>query len=95
MSNLLLRLKPVGTIGVRRFQLARSLNNSSNKDKLKHNQNKEEEREQKLFDKNQERLEKLEHDEDYKDYQQPSQEELKIKGDKARIEQNRPDDGVY
>ncbi|QLG71102.1 hypothetical protein HG535_0B01400 [Zygotorulaspora mrakii] len=52
-----------------------------------------EQKEQKLFDKNKAKLEKMEHHEgsDKRD----SRSKLKKRGDDARIEQNRPDDGVY
>lgn len=61
----------------------------------KSNLSPEEQREQKLFDENKARLEKLEHAKIYDGSQRESCEELKKKGDDARIEQNRPDDGVY
>ncbi|CCF57253.1 hypothetical protein KAFR_0C02600 [Kazachstania africana CBS 2517] len=61
----------------------------------KEHQNAEEMKEQQLFDKNKENLEKMESDYKYSDFQKPTMEELKKKGDDARIEQNRPDDGVY
>lgn len=68
---------------------------SQNKSHLKHDQSKDEVKEQKLFDKNQETLERMEHDSTYNDWKKPDDEKLKKIGDDARIEQNRPDDGVY
>ncbi|CAH1829062.1 unnamed protein product [Saccharomyces cerevisiae] len=53
-----------------------------------------EKKEQGLFDSNKKRLDTLEHGKN-PDYKQPGMEDLKKKGDDARIEQNRPDDGVY
>lgn len=61
----------------------------------KANQNAEEKKEQSLFDQNQAKLDKLEHENGTKDADRGSCEELKKKGDDAQIEQNRPDDGVY
>lgn len=61
----------------------------------KHNLSPDEQREQKLFDENKARLEKLEHDKIYESCGKESFEELKKKGEDAPIEQNRPDDGVY
>lgn len=52
-------------------------------------------KEQKEFDENKEKLEKLEHGDKNTDFKKPSMEELQKRGDDARIEQNRPDDGVY
>lgn len=53
----------------------------------------EEEKEQKLFDRNKAKLDKLEHNEGSS--KRDSKAKLKKRGDDARIEQNRPDDGVY
>lgn len=61
---------------------------------LKNNQDEAEKKEQGLFDTNKKRLDTLEHGKN-PDYKQPGMEDLKKKGDDARIEQNRPDDGVY
>lgn len=62
----------------------------------KQNLNAEEQKEQKLFDDNKAKLDKMEHHtEDGADANRKSCEELKKIGDDARIEQNRPDDGVY
>ncbi|QHS72287.1 Fmp16p [Saccharomyces paradoxus] len=61
---------------------------------LKNNQDEAEKKEQGLFDSNKEKLDTLEHGKN-PDYKQPGMEDLKKKGDDARIEQNRPDDGVY
>lgn len=64
----------------------------------KKNLNAAEQKEQNLFNKNKEKLERLESDatkdrED--DISHPSSEVLQEKGEEARVEQNRPDDGVY
>ncbi|CAI4058046.1 hypothetical protein SKDZ_04G2940 [Saccharomyces kudriavzevii ZP591] len=61
---------------------------------LKDNQDAAEKKEQSLFDSNKKKLNSLEHDKN-PDYKQPGMEDLQKKGDDARIEQNRPDDGVY
>ncbi|CAI4931106.1 CGH_3_HP_G0032970.mRNA.1.CDS.1 [Saccharomyces cerevisiae] len=61
---------------------------------LKNNQDEAEKKEQGLFDSNKKRLDTLEHGKNPY-YKQPGMEDLKKKGDDARIEQNRPDDGVY
>lgn len=58
----------------------------------------EEQKEQKLFDDNKAKLDKMEHEHGEgaaADANRKSCEELKKIGDDARIEQNRPDDGVY
>ncbi|CAL9734353.1 hypothetical protein MOSE0_E04060 [Monosporozyma servazzii] len=68
---------------------------TTKKPNLKHDQDVQEVEEQKKFDKNQEKLERMEHDSTYKDLKQPNCDKLKKIGDDARIEQNRPDDGVY
>ena len=68
---------------------------SQNKSNLKHDQSIEETNEQNLFDKNQDLLERMEHDSTFNDWKKPDDEKLKKIGDDARIEQNRPDDGVY
>lgn len=68
---------------------------------LKHQKQKthlsrEEKQEQKMFDKNQATLDRMEHDSNYHgNEKKPNMEHLKEFGDNARIEQNRPDDGVY
>lgn len=62
---------------------------------LKDHQTQEEKKEQKLFDENKAKLDKLEHEKNGKDTNRESCDELKKKGDDAQIEQNRPDDGVY
>lgn len=61
----------------------------------KHNLSPEEKKEQKLFDDNKAKLDKLEHEKSYDGTERESCEELKKKGDDAQIEQNRADDGVY
>lgn len=61
----------------------------------KANLNTEEVKEQKMFDRNKKKLERLEHDSDYKSTKAPSEKKLQEKGRTAPIEQNRPDDGVY
>ncbi|CCC68510.1 hypothetical protein NCAS_0B04260 [Naumovozyma castellii] len=61
----------------------------------KPNQDAEEAKEQKLFDKNKKRLDKMEHDKTYQEVKQPDCDVLRKRGDDARIEQNRPDDGNY
>lgn len=68
---------------------------SHNKSHLKPDQSVEETKEQKLFDKNQDFLDRMEHDPSFNDWKKPNDEKLKKIGDDARIEQNRPDDGVY
>lgn len=68
---------------------------TTSKPNLKHDQSDQEAEEQTKFDKNQEKLERMEHDSTYKDWKQPNCDKLKKIGDDARIEQNRPDDGVY
>ncbi|EDO16772.1 hypothetical protein Kpol_526p25 [Vanderwaltozyma polyspora DSM 70294] len=56
----------------------------------------EERQEQNMFNKNKAILEKMEHDKLNHDNElKPDMETLKQFGDNARIEQNRPDDGVY
>lgn len=52
---------------------------------------------QRMFDKNKRKLEKLEHEghEAMKDFKRPSINRLKKKGENAQIEQGRADDGVY
>ncbi|CAI4037955.1 hypothetical protein SMKI_04G2920 [Saccharomyces mikatae IFO 1815] len=61
---------------------------------LKNNQDETEKKEQGLFDSNKKKLDSLEHGKN-PNFKQPGMEDLKKKGDDARIEQNRPDDGVY
>ncbi|EJS44276.1 fmp16p [Saccharomyces arboricola H-6] len=61
---------------------------------LKDKQDAAEKKEQSLFDSNKEKLDSLEHGKST-NFKQPGMEDLKKKGDDARIEQNRPDDGVY
>lgn len=61
---------------------------------LKHDQDAAEQKEQNLFNDNKKKLDNLEHGKN-PDFKQPGMEDLKKKGDDARIEQNRPDDGVY
>ncbi|CAI4055230.1 hypothetical protein N7582_000277 [Saccharomyces uvarum] len=61
---------------------------------LKNDQDAAEQKEQHLFDDNKKKLDNLEHGKN-PDFKQPGMEDLKKKGDDARIEQNRPDDGVY
>jgi len=61
--------------------------------RMKH-PNPEDVKEQKKFDANKKKLEKLEHG-GHSGIKKPSMEKLQQKGEDARIEQNRPDDGVY
>lgn len=79
--------KPVAT----RLAMSARLYSKQN---LKGNQDKAEKAEQKMFDNNQKDLEQFEQGKGKKrpDY---SCEDLRVKGENARIEQNRPDDGVY
>lgn len=51
-------------------------------------------KEQKEFDLNKKKLENLEHG-GHSNVMKPSMEKLQQEGENARIEQNRPDDGVY
>ncbi|KAG0675832.1 hypothetical protein C6P41_003984 [Kluyveromyces marxianus] len=53
--------------------------------------------EQRMFDRNKKKLEKLEREghELEKDLKRPGVNNLKKKGERAQIEQGRPDDGVY
>ncbi|KAL3233684.1 hypothetical protein RNJ44_03724 [Nakaseomyces bracarensis] len=63
------------------------------KDHLKKDQDQYEKQEQKMFDKNKKDLEQFEHgNKKSRDYKA---EDLQEKGENARVEQNRPDDGVY
>lgn len=64
------------------------------KDHLKKKQDATEKAEQKMFDKNKKELEQFEHGKGKKSHDYRNQ-DLREKGENARIEQNRPDDGVY
>ncbi|QLQ79572.1 hypothetical protein HG537_0C02190 [Torulaspora globosa] len=89
-----LRISPsllTKTVSTRTFSLAAITRLPHQKTNL----SPEERNEQKLFDENKARLEKLEQAKIYDGSQRETCEELKKKGDDARIEQNRPDDGVY
>lgn len=98
-------LKQVATTTIRnysvlsplRFQFSPrwSQGTRDNKSHLKRDQTEAEVQEQAKFDKNQERLEKMEHDSKYHNWKAPNDEQLKKTGDDARIEQYKADDGVY
>ncbi|CCK69943.1 Fmp16p KNAG_0D01920 [Huiozyma naganishii CBS 8797] len=86
--------RPVGPLLTRRA-FSSSFAPRNHHDKLKSDQSTEEKKEQKLFDKNKARLEKLETGKGPRGFKRPSEKALQEKGENARIEQNRPDDGVY
>ena len=73
---------------------SRALSTKLDDHRLKH-PDRQDIKEQKMFDENQAKLEKLEHDKNYKNFTKDSIKNLQKRGDDARIEQNRPDDGVY
>ncbi|CCD22524.1 Fmp16p NDAI_0A03670 [Naumovozyma dairenensis CBS 421] len=62
---------------------------------VKPNQDELETKEQNVFDTNKKKLERMEHDKTYTEFKQDDCDVLRKKGDDARIEQNRPDDGNY
>lgn len=90
-----LLLRPV--VNSTRFTLVRNLSTTTTmlkeNHKMKH-PDAEDIKEQKEFDLNKKKLEKLEHG-DHSNIMKPSMEKLQEEGENARIEQNRPDDGVY
>lgn len=84
-------------VSVRQPECARFLSTTRQlftKDHLKKDQNATEKAEQKMFDENQKDLEQLEHGKSTKSHNYKC-DDLREKGENARIEQNRPDDGVY
>lgn len=80
-----------------RFNVCRNLSTTTillkENHKMKH-PDAEDIKEQKEFDLNKKKLENLEHG-GHSNIMKPSMEKLQQEGENARIEQNRPDDGVY
>ncbi|SMN21906.1 similar to Saccharomyces cerevisiae YDR070C FMP16 Putative protein of unknown function [Maudiozyma saulgeensis] len=91
-NSMILRPVVVST----RYSMVRMMSSTRNcaKDHRMKHPDAEDVKEQRKFDANKKKLEKLEHG-GHSGIMKPSMEKLQQKGENARIEQNRPDDGVY